>query len=1850
MITAQEDSPAGAIAVIGMSGRYPGSRSIKQFWANLTTGKETISYYSDQELLDAGVDPDLVHDPAFVKARPTYERPMEFDAPFFGYTPREADVIDPQQRIFLECAWEALEDAGYDPLLFPGRIGLFGGSGLTNYLFHLLEDPSLLKTMGGLSVFTSNEKDYLATRVAYKLNLRGPCVTLQTACSTSLVGIVFACQSLLNRRADMAMAGGVTIQPLEVGGYYYNEGGIVSPDGHNRSFDALGKGTIFGSGAGLVVLRRLEDAIASGDNIYAVIRGFGMNNDGSSRIGFTAPGVDGQAAVCLDALAMSSVDPEEISYIECHGTATKLGDLVEMTALTKAFRVFTQKKRFCAVGSVKTNIGHMDAAAGVAGFTKAVLALRHRLIPPNLHFEHANPEIDFENSPFFVNAKLSALEPVNGRPLRAAVSSFGVGGTNAHVIIEEAPALPATSSSRPWQLLVWSGRTPTALKSQATNLAQHLTQTPEESLADVAYTLQVGRKTFDQRSILVCRNREEAIAALQGEAPGKVLSLPKDHETKSIAFLFPGQGSQHVNMARETYENEPVFRSQVDRCAELLQPMLGLDLRTLLYPDEGNVEFAEQELTKTQFAQPALFVIEYALAKLWGEWGIHPKAMAGHSIGEYVAACLAGVFSLEDALQLVTTRGRMMQAMPAGSMLGVLLPHDELLALLESSDKLSLAAANAPSAAVVSGPTEEIDAFEKKLESQDIPCRRLHTSHAFHSAMMDPMLEDFRAAVRRVKLSPPRERYLSNLTGTWITAADATDPSYWVMHLRNAVRFSENMAALLGDPQVLLLEVGPGRALGSLVTQHPARQNDQPVLASLPHPKNDPMTDLQFVMNTAGRLWLEGKPLNWESFYADERRRRVSLPTYPFDHENYAMEVTARSPDQTRVSRRKLLDISKWFYYQSWRRSQLWPAPPVPAPDGTCLVFMDSCGIGKQIAERMRKAAWEVLTIEEGVKFAFDGASSFVVRPGEQEDYQAILQELSHQQKIPTAVFHLWGVTPEDTKPFSELESHGDYLARGFMSIFYLAPAMSQQFGTKTIRLAVVTSDTYNVSDDRIPVATKAAVVGPCRSILAECPNIACRTIDITTAATAQPVGMADILIAELFSEHTEDAIAYRGGNRWLQAFEPMVVECPATNPSLKSGGTYLITGGMGGIGIVLAEAIATMVPSNLALFSRAPFPPREEWEELQHGSDLTADKVRRLLRIEELGSRVMVLSADVSDLDQMTEMMAQVERGFGPVCGVIHSAGVAGAGIMLLKSKPQFMDVILPKIKGTLILEELFKNTKLDFFILCSSLNSFVGEGGISDYIGANAFLDAFANSRRNSLNPPLAVQWDSWEDVGMVASGWYDAPRKPEIEPLDHAFFASRFHSGKTHTYVVHLNPERHWVVGEHILMGSPTLVGTTHLQFAYSAFTLTHGEGPVEMRDVLFLTPLTMKDEPSREVHIVLEEGEGLWEFAVKSRNAGSPWQTHAVGKIGAGRDDSMAIHDVPAILARCQPFELLNDDATSHNGDVPFLKFGKRWDSLESWSFGANEALGTFRLAPEFSGDLAVYRLHPAMMDVATSFAIYRAGAPGAHYLPFAYNRVRISGQLTDKIYSHAHFEEGDSYISSNLTFIDEQGRQLIQIDGYEVHRVSEAMMAAGDPKLIGAEAEVDRLLNPKGHTAKLAKMGARIHSSDGIEVLRRLLDLRSLAQVAVACRNLDAVREEVKELFGARVQPGKSTEQKTQNLHARPTLASEYLAPRNDLERGLAEIWQTMLGIQGIGVRDDFLELGGNSLLGIQVASRIRAEFEIELSIATFYKSPNIERLAESILETLHGGLSEAELAVALDEIEAQDTVRAELHP
>jgi amino acid adenylation domain-containing protein len=867
------------IAIIGIAGRFPGAQDVEQFWKNLCDGVESIQRYTREELLAAGIPEDVLDDPAYVKAGAPLEDAECFDCTFFGFQPREAEIMDPQHRLFLECAWAALENAGYDAEKSDGAIGVFGGVARNTYLINnLVVNPSVMASVGEYQMILASDKDYPATRVSYKLNLTGPAINVQTACSTTGTAIHLACQSLMSGDCDMALAGGGRVHAPVKAGYWYEAGGTMSPDGRCRAFDAEAKGMVRGSGMAFVVLKRLEDAVADGDHVYAVITGSAVNNDGAAKAGFTAPSVNGQAAVIGDALAAAGVDADSIGYVEAHGTGTILGDPIEIAGLTKAFRETTDKKNYCAIGSVKTNIGHLDAGAGVAGVIKAALALHHGLIPPSLNFEKPNPQIDFANSPFFVNSALREWTPEAG-PRRAGVSSFGLGGTNAHIVLEEAPRLEASSSSRAHKLMVLSAKKKESLDRATSDLAEFLRRHPETNLADAGYTLQVGRRRFAHRRVVVCRETSDAVELLEAKDGPWVAGGSDDGTARDIVFMFPGQGAQYPNMGRELYENEPVYRDAIDRCAAAIKPRLGIDLRDLLYPDPQDPEAAAEQLRQVSITSPTVFMTEYAVASLLMSWGIRPAAMIGHSLGQYAAACLSGVFSMEDALHLVTTRGQLMQEQPSGAMLGVSLSEPEVTDLLH--DGLSLASVNGRTFCVVSGTHDAIGEFEAQLQRSDVSCRRLRTSHAFHSAMMDPVLEPFAAAVREAQPHAPQLPFVCNVTGKWITEADAVDPAYWAQHIRRPVRFAAGLAQLMENNAPLLLEVGPGRTLGTFARQHPDRPAGTTVISSMRHPAEE-ASDERFLLMALGRLWLNGAEIDWNGFYSRERRTRVPLPTYPF--------------------------------------------------------------------------------------------------------------------------------------------------------------------------------------------------------------------------------------------------------------------------------------------------------------------------------------------------------------------------------------------------------------------------------------------------------------------------------------------------------------------------------------------------------------------------------------------------------------------------------------------------------------------------------------------------------------------------------------------------------------------------------------------------------------------------------------------------------------------------------------------------------------------------------------------------------------------------------------------------------
>jgi acyl transferase domain-containing protein/thioesterase domain-containing protein/ubiquinone/menaquinone biosynthesis C-methylase UbiE len=2219
-----------SIAIIGMSGRFPGAKNVDEFWQNLKNGVESITFFSDQELIESGIDPAVLKDSNYVKAKGIIEDADKFDAAFFDISPKEAAITDPQQRLFLECAWEALENAGYNSKTYAGSIGVYGGVGAnTYYLENLYGNEELRKTGSFFQIGIKNFMDFVCTQVSYRLNLSGPSVTVQTACSTSLVAVVMGCQSLLDYQCDMVLAGGSTISVPKKTGYFYQEGMIHSPDGHCRSFDVKAQGSIFSNGTGIVVLKRLGDAFADGDTIHAIIIGAAINNDGASKVGFTAPSVDGQSRAIVEALTLADVSPETISYIETHGTATPLGDPIEIAALTQAFRTKTDKKRYCAIGCAKTNVGHTDSASGVIGLIKAVLSLKHQLIPPLLHFETPNPKLNLENSPFYINTKLSEWK-TNGTPRCAGVNSFGIGGTNAHVILEEAPYIKSKKSIRPWQLLLLSARTDTALETATAQLIEYFQQNPDLNLADVAYTYQIGRSTFRQRRMLMCQTLEDAVKALETRDAKRVFTQTiKDDKAPSVIFMFSGQGTQYVKMGWELYQTEKVFRKHINRCAELIKPHLGIDLRTVLYPEQTSslqkdAVPTKGDINQTAITQPALFVIEYALAQLWKSWGVQPKAMIGHSIGEYVAACLAGVFTLEEALTLVAARGRLIQSVPAGAMLAVPLAEEEIRPLL--SQNIDLAAINVSSQSVVSGTFEAIEQLTVQLAEQGIETQRLHTSHAFHSEMMAPILPNFLEQVQKVQLKAPQIPFISNVTGTWISNTQATSPNYWVKHLRQTVRFAAGLQEIFKGSSLILLEVGPGRTLSTFAKRHPDNSG-QLVPTSLRHPKEE-QSDSAFILNTLGQLWMAGITVNWSGFYANELRYRLPLPTYPFERQRYWIEATKpvldKSPHQQTVitassqlwkslieaahnqaqqgiaefdnpayvekfqwlnrlsaayvniafrelgafsdpiqqysseellhqfhilpfyrqmvprclialveqghlqqqgenfshlipfsgdnlnalvkevrtrwikspelpalvqlcgerfaailtgneNPRELLftgsaydtlqnfyrnspescyfgniaqasikqmvkslpsdthyrileigagtgaitayllpelplqrthyvftdvgpsflsqaqqkfgeypyleyrlldiekkpteqgykshsfdiviaaqvlhatknlgqtlehvrsllapegvlmlgepavsnrlyfdvylpimqpfeesdelrshypfltteqwykalrkygfveaesfpqtdalddrifiaktsvtasaftekvqpetilkkrpDIADWFYVPLWKHAILSISSESPTSFQQCwLVFVDEYGLGAKIVQQLEQEGKSVISVKAGSAFSSHN-HAYILNPQRSEDYNTLLKALHSLDKVPTTIIHLWSVTAQD-KVESDIEQLEKYQNLGFYSLLFLAQALGKHNMTDAIQMDIVSNNMQKVTGDEKGLCPeKATLIGTCKVIPQEYSNINCRSIDVVLSESEMPIEetLVDQLLAEFAAKQSDDAIiAYRNNERWVQTYKQIRLDDASEESSsrLRQNGVYLITGGLGGIGLVLAEHLAKTVHAKLILSTHSVFPKKRAWKDWlnMHGKqDSVSGKIRKVQAIEAMGAEVLIVSADVINLEQMSAAITQSLDKFGQIHGVIHAAGVYPGGMIQLKTPAMAESILAPKVKGTLVLETVLKDQKLDFMILCSSLASIAGETGMVDHCGANAFLDAFAHRNTSQYNKfTISINWDAWQEVGQATQQKITGnislqyQYKKVVHPL---FDKSIVECPEKEIYISHLSVQKHWVLGEHKVMGKPTLPGTAYLEMARAAFeSYTQNGGVIEIKDVYFLAPLTVEEDEEKEVHTILTKRENGVEFVISSQSNSETWQEHARGQIAVNANYAeMSENDeLKALEKKCQEKEIVfpQDALTTSAG---FIEFGPRWNNLKQIKCGENQGLALLELPESFSADIKEYKLHPALLDVATSFVNLQEESS---YLPFSYQKLLITGHLPTKFYSHITFKE-NNLSSDTLTFdikiMDEQGRRLLKIENYTLRRV-DMDFEKGEKHAIMSEREnfydaiPHETLATSGNMFQenIEELKKGLLSAEGIEVFNRILHSKK-PQVLVSTWDLQARLKLIKDTISG-FASSKESAHIPKSVYSRPQLSSAYIAPRNELEQTMTNTWEKFLGIERVGIFDDFFELGGDSLMAVQLVSELRRASKVELSAPSLLEKSTVAALAESI--------------------------------
>ncbi|MBF0194217.1 MAG: SDR family NAD(P)-dependent oxidoreductase [Magnetococcales bacterium] len=1329
------------LAIVGMSGRFPGAKNISEFWQNLIEETNSFHSYSDEELLNNGIPPEAVNHPDYVKVGAAVKDADQFDVRFWGLSNREAALMDPQHRLFLECCWETLESAGYAPRNTPttiGRVGVFAGCYLPSYLIHTLKG-------GGLHDFTDptafhlteigNDKDYLTSRSAYLLNLSGPAVTVQTSCSTGLVAVANACQAVLGGQCEAALAGASSLT-FPRGGYQYVKGHISSPDGMCRSFDAKAEGTILGEGVGVVLIKKLSKALEDGDNILAVVKGFSYNNDGSAKGGYSAPSKNGQVEMLQHAYANAKVSPDSISFIEAHGTGTVVGDPLEIQALTQVFKPNSDKIKQCAVGSIKPNMGHANIAAGVVGLCKAVLALHNKKIPANLNFQHANPKMYLESSPFYIPTSTQDWPSSAPSPKRAAVTSLGIGGTNCHMILEEAPTPPKQHevAGSSFHIMPISGKTPQALEDNYLNLKSYLKHNPQLSLAQVAYTLAVGRETFPCRITITAQENESALKAINSYTGG----FPKAPErVDGVVFLFPGQGSQHLGMGAELFHSMPIFRNHAQSCLDLFAPLIGSEIHSLFFKKINNQDNGDW-LQRANYLQPALFTVEYALACTLIEFGIKPNAVSGHSLGEYVAACIAGIITLKDAVELVAIRGKAMADCPTGAMLWAALSEEEALPYLNSYPQLAIGAVNSPQDTVFSGAIAAINELAQLFEKQGVTHKLVGVNRAFHSPFMEIPSQILLEKAKATKFSQATIPITSNLTGGWMADDKPLADDYWSKQMTSTVRFGDNMLRHLetGEKQ-LFLEVGPGQTLIRTLMQSAIKlkQNKPDLVSFMRHVRQTNENDVDRLYQGLGSVWRQGIDLNWSQLFQEQKINRVSLPTYAFQRSRCWYETPKNQKNNMLQNDDATLSPKHRCFFPSWHRS-LW-LPPLIDPDSppqSWLLFLDTAGtnniLGQKIAAKLAQAGHKVETILPPKNSPLDV-----------EFFTSSLAKLSTANKTSCRI--LFALTPQPNK--NEAESTANF----FNTFIQLAKGVQLWAVNTPLNIWMLTTNAVRINSEILnPVA--GINISSAQVLAQENPQVACRVVDISDNQNADLNPLLNELLAPIPDK--ESIIAIRDGNRWLPNYQPL----PTTNKPNRQLGlpkeVYIITGGLGRIGMKLTEFLGKR-GCYIAISSRNNREPTQEQQQL-------------FSEIIKSGGKVLVVpDCDCGNFTDVKNLLQKTKQSFGNPHGIFHAAGLADLKSITLMTAQTAQNEFSAKIQGVLNLKQALAqqtDNNKTFVVLFSSLAAILGGLGMAAYAAANRFMDDFSQreNRDNSLNQQwITINWDDWDfDYSFQQTGFYE------------------------------------------------------------------------------------------------------------------------------------------------------------------------------------------------------------------------------------------------------------------------------------------------------------------------------------------------------------------------------------------------------------------------------------------------------------------------------------------------------------
>lgn len=1777
------------IAVIGLTARFPQAENADEFLENLRAGRESITHRTDADLRALGYSEESLRDSNFMASGGELEGADMFDAAFFGFSPAEAALLDPQQRIALECAYATMENAGYIPGFGEHRIGVYCGSGLSTYWMR----PDLYNELTGpypVSALFANANDFLATRIAYKLNMNGPAINIQTACSTALVSVHLACQALLGGDADLALAGASDLYLYDAPGYFYEEGGILSKDGHCRTFDARATGTVPGRGVGFVLLRPLADALESRDHIHAVIMGSAINNDGARKVGYTAPSVEGQADAIHESHAIANFAPESIGYIEAHGTGTPLGDPIEIRALNEVLG--SAALASCGIGSVKTNIGHLGAAAGMAGIIKTILAVREGELYPNSNFESPNPDLELEQGPFFV---VSEHRPWPGKPgpRRAGVSSFGIGGTNAHIALEEAPAekiVRVAELSIPAPILLpLSAKNEIGLAKVRDRFAEFLSCTDDVTLPDAAFSLAVGRKAYAHRAIALVESRAEALRILETRSASEYFSdTTGDRTGRPVALLLPGQNVQYRNMTRGVYESEESFRGELDACAETLLEIGQPDIRRIIFAQDAGAANGSSvgDLNRTEFTQPALFAVVYSCARWLAERGIRPAAYLGHSLGEYVAACLAGVFSRDDALRIVARRGELMGRTEPGGMLAVLLEEERILEL--GLTDIDVAAVNAKGRTVLSGSLKAVENAEQKLKERGVECLRLPATRAFHSRLMEPVRAEYQAFLERIPFAPPRVPFVSNLTGTLIRPEDAVSSAYWWNHMRRPVRFAVGLDTLLEDKAVVCLETGPGTTLTRLARHHAGAQGRVFSLGLADQSAGDQAERHAFYTGL-GRLWCAGAALNWERFYSSQQRRRVPLPTYPFERVRHGFPPL---PPPDKKGNRVTTPTAQIAERESILfRASTWKRDPFPHKliefAGSPLFFLNEGGFGTNLVDRFDSTRRPIFVCD-GDAFVRIGENEFQINAARSTDYDRLFAELKAAGALPELICDFRATRRSSVADDEELYFLGPlYLAR---ALARAQDGLSSKQQRTTREILFFSTEVERVFGNEPIVPGKSLLKGVLNVIPIEYPGLRCRHIDLEVVTPENAAMLNDCAFGELGRpiDPGENQAAYRSGVRWRplrEDFDPDQMDGARLGDLLQPEAAYLITGASGGVGGRITERFRAMGVGRLGLLSRGG------------GQSYPG---------------TLTLRANIADENELREALMLFRSELGPIRGVIHAAGLAGGGLIDELTAETVAATLAPKVRGTLNLIETTREDPLDFLLLCSSMAAISGNVGQADYSAANAFLDAAAVWRAPSpaalsKSKPfvVSINWDRWRNTGMAASG-----------------FAART---ANQVYSRTINAGRDWFLDEHRYNGRALMPGTAYLEFARAAFARTHNQFPIRFAEAVFLEPLIAEDQEDKLTHTVFETEDRTSSahddsttrgFSVLSRDSTGNLHEHVSGRIGTARaavSETVAPAEIAEIRERCGRRRFTGRDFQNSMESSP-LDLRGRWHADLSIELGTREALATVSLAGVYAHETDEMALHPALLDLCIGFARVESEDTSL-YLPLSYKNFIIYSGLPPTVVAHARLilrPEEQEILSYEIRVMNEAGRVVARVQEFTVKRVRNSDIF---------HVQTRHALDPVRASHFEALLGHRGSTDDSLGGLDPEIALDALWQLPLdhlptiqVVANDSSYRLRYARETQTASTPDGAALSSTTAAHARPELQTEYVPPQSATEQQLAGLWESTLGIERIGIHDNFFQLGGDSLLALRMIPRVRAA-GFNMEPATLFQNPTIAGLA-----------------------------------